>query len=314
MTDALRSTMLESLVNAATQDFRFAGDADKHVGILGPLLHGVTANLANKDYLPLSVLNLDPSNFIQSRDENRYFNNVIQGISPSEYFDVPIHGNSDHLSNLGDYLNRSHCDEKNKNRIKILNEYIKKVLEVINEDYLKLLMRVESSTKLPEAQDWLNSLNDKNDSVLETSLNKYGLRLAKLYIDFGLALLNSEVLENRREVKEKYYEPNMYDIARLFSMVIDRAITRVSWGEITNFMLKNLEMATSDMEIGQRPGLLSYLFSSRVSLLRPATHELIFQIATGCDAYKEWSIEKKRESEIQYINNRKKAFEQPGGI
>jgi hypothetical protein len=85
-------------------------------------------------------------------------------------------------------------------------------------------------------------------------------------------------------------------------MSVDRAISKQPWGKVVNFMTKNLERAAGDMEIGQLPGVQHYLFVSRLSLLRPTTHEPVFQRASSSPAFKSWTDEFQKKVAIAFAN------------
>lgn len=120
-------------------------------------------------------------------------------------------------------------------------------------------------------------------------------------------MYDPRLVENRNP--EKYSNLSTYDMSRLFSLIMDRAMTQMPWGIVNTFMLEKLSQTTSDMEIGQRSAVQFYLFTSKASLLKAATHELIYQIATSSQAYKEWTDDFKSKLQLEFEMNAPRAFE-----
>src|SRR5258708_6971423 len=102
---------------------------------------------------------------------------------------------------------------------------------------------------------------------------------------------------------DKYAQMTVYDTVRLFLITVDKAITKLPWGRSLRFLVSSLEMATTDMALGQLPGLQNYLFTSKASLVRPQTPELALQIATNTEAFKEWPEEQRNRLASHFMLN-----------
>jgi len=310
MVDSYRTSVYESLVEAMSQHEQFAGSRERTHGVLAPMLLAITSNFISNSYLQLKrIKNLDPADFIASN--SKVFDFIERKLQQAEFYKI-VNAMPDELSSLSDVPFRtrlnptetwnSFMDERSdyfvdRTRYTVVSEMTGKVNQVLTE-YLNQIARVNSVYRLPTSEEWLDALKDTDQKEEFFSL---GSRLADLYLEFWSSMYDMQLVENRTSVND--YRPGIYDIARLFTLVIDQAISKMPWGTMTKFMLKNLTLTTSDMEIGQRFGVQHYLFVSKNSLLKPATHELLLQMTTGSQSYKYLGDRRRQEYETQFLEN-----------
>lgn len=285
MVDSFRTQVLESFIDSSTQDERFAGGPKQLRNVLAPVLHGMTATLLQKPFIPLKLLNLDPNDFVTTRTQVRDFINTIEASGPgsSSFFDVRIPDELDAAERLKAFFSSSTSEYKDRHRARVMTEYSAKIEQVLQK-YLQVTMRVQSTLQLPSPDAWLKGLAATEPSVEIDGLAK---ALGDLYFDFWTEINDPSLVESRSMGQFKTL--NTYDVARLFLMAMDRGITKLPWGKIVQLASRGLALTASDLEIGQRPGVQAYFFSSKHSLFKPATHEFALQMATGSQAYKEWS-------------------------
>lgn len=284
MVDAVRTLVFESFIDAITQDERFAGGPRQLRGILAPTLHGTLAYFRKKEYMPLQALNLESKYFIESKLQHKEFKSAIENnmSEMDSFFEPWFQERFEKKGGMELFLDRSTSYYQDRNRSHVLVEYSNKLTQLLI-DYLNALLRVDSVVELPRSEEWLKSLKE---SDFQEEFFQLGKALSHLFLEFWTEIFDSRLVENRDPIR--YYMLSSYDLSRLYSMIIDRCVSQLPWGNIFQFMLKNLMLTTQDMEIGQRSAVQYYLFSSKDSLLKPFSHELIYQIATSSSAYKEW--------------------------
>ena len=94
-----------------------------------------------------------------------------------------------------------------------------------------------------------------------------------------------------------------YDTARLFLFALDRAISRLPWGSLARLSLDILTLASSDLELGQKPEFHGFLFKNVVSPFRTTTIDFLSQRVVGSHAYRELSLELKNRSQSSFAQS-----------
>lgn len=303
MVDSFRTSVYESFVDAATQSERFAASPRQLKNILAPLLHGVTSNFVHRDFLSLNSLELDSQDFIDSKIQRTEFLKLVEQGSRSSSVDFKLPEKLESSLQLDGYFDRSTSYYQDRNRAQVVTEFQSKISDVLS-TYLELILRVDTLSTFPTSEQWLNSLGEKDQWA---EFHKQGQKLADLYLEFWSELYDPRLVENKDS--GNYSELSTYDIVRIYANLVDSSIAHLPWGRVNRFVLKTLDSITSDLEIGQRPGVQHYLFNSKASLLKPANHELVLQMATSSQAYKEWSDEFKKKVESEFESHWKKAFQ-----
>lgn len=92
-----------------------------------------------------------------------------------------------------------------------------------------------------------------------------------LYLDFVDQFFDANLLELRTSGS---FTPTLYEQGRLFSYLIDSALTQVSWGRMAHFVLKTTE-ASSDLSLGQKPDYVRYSGAQIVSPLNSVTFDFM---------------------------------------
>jgi hypothetical protein len=255
--------------------------------VLAPLLHGMTATLIQKPFIPLKLLNLDPADFVTSRVQVQEFMKAIEssGTGQGSFFDVRVPEELDAAERLKSYFSGSTSDFKDRHRARVMTEYSAKIEQIL-QNFLQVMIRVKSLRQLPSPEDWLKNLAVDEPTAMTEKLAK---EMSNLYFDFWNEINDPSLVENRDAGRFKTL--NTYDVARLFLIAMDRGVTKLPWGKAVQLASKSLALTASDLEIGQRPGVQAYFFSSKCSLFKPATHEFAMQMASGSQAYKEWPKE-----------------------
>lgn len=296
LVDIFRTQLMEVLVKAVSQDRRYAETAEQRRDLLAPVLHSVLAHITLHPDLPVRELSLDPFEFgARASSQQTEFQRVLEAQSDSGpgYFPVRFGDEIGFGGMLRELLDHTVFSERERNRAQILSEYVDKAGPILN-DLLAGFLRRPSSPQLleelPHPAEWIKALpsSDGADPTKRT-----GQQLSELFLEFYQALFHSGLTETM--APQNYASIATYDAVRLFLLVIDKAITKMSWGKTQGFLQKALDLATKDMALGQSPGLQHYLFGSKFSLARPSTRELLVQTASNSAAFKEWTdVERKR--------------------
>ena len=295
--DVLRTHVYSSLVSMASQKEDFSGTALDMKNILAPFLHGITHHLKSRDYLPLGIMNLDAVDFLwgsSSRFERENFYKKVSGgnISLADYFKPGLEDLALFVPKRGE-----------PSRAEMMLKHTQKVGKIL-EEYLSIIMRVPSIHSLPSSLDWISALSEKDPL---SDLDRLGDKMVEEFRSLWADLYLPELIEMRGS---KTYEGlDTYDVARLFALIIDSAMTHLPWGNLNQFMLGNLSVLTSDLEVGQRSGVQFYLFNSKASFFKPETHELIFQLAGSSQAYREWTDGQKLKKSLEFESRSRGAFD-----
>jgi hypothetical protein len=316
MIDSYRTSVYESFVETISQHEQYAGSRDRNLGVLAPMLQAVTSNFTARSNLQLkSIKNLDHEDFIESgtgmfdflgkKLQQAEFYNGINSESEAESsaFIAPFRSSLEAVDMWKAYTDDRTDYFMDRTRATVIREMTAKVNEVLAA-YLNIMLRVDSVYKLPTSHEWLDKLDS---SEPKDELFQLGGQLADLYLEFWSGMYDPKLVENRTSAS--FRRPEIYDIARLFTLILDQAITQMPWGNVTKFMLKGLSLTTADIEVAQRLGVQHYLFISKNSLLRPATHELILQMTTGSQCYKQFGDDKRKENERSFRSNCANIFE-----
>lgn len=123
-------------------------------------------------------------------------------------------------------------------------------LQEVFEDLAFWLLRMDPKQNLDE---WLSSLQ-KGKPQLPTNLVSIKARLAKIF---------EEYTEGLSRAKTAGGEPKtIYDLSRFYVVLIDQALHRLNWGQLTNLGSALLDRATADLAFSQSPEIQKILFES----------------------------------------------------
>lgn len=279
--DSFRAQVYEGMVEAVHASPQFAGGPGESRMWLAPFQHALVAHLSGHRYMPLAALNLDASDFGVSAFERRDFyqflsrgSGVLRSLFPIKFYnEIPVDPAQSGILRSGKH---------DRSRTQALTDASAKIQSILTE-YLQYIMRVQNLDHLPTPEAWINGIEEKDN--MEPS-EIMGAKLAEAIVSLFGEMYNPSLIENIES--DEYRKPTVYDNMRLFMIALDRAISRLAWGQVSQFMIKALNRAASSMDLGQYAGLQHYLFASKQSLMRPASHEMIFQIANNSKYFKEW--------------------------
>src|SRR6185312_12581447 len=147
-------------------------------------------------------------------------------------------------------------------------------------------------------RDWVVNMpeGDPPDAVKNASA-----ALVDLYWKFQAALYDADLEEMQRS--DGYASMTIYDRARLFLVCVDRALTRLPWGHVTQYLTKAMELASSDLTISQRAGFQEFMFRSKLSPFYTVTPESVISLADSLPIVKKDDADKKERLKAQFQNN-----------
>jgi hypothetical protein len=303
MLDSLRTQWYQVLVDNLTQDERFAGSSQALKHCLTPILQAMHSQLKEKPFIPLYELNLDPHDLVLERPRYADFARRVASSEDSgkAFFDPAFLRSVDsfHSTTLGSL--------EDVGRETVLAETLE-MLQAKAQAFLSHVLRVRDVKQLPRSEDWIHHLTDE-DPLQE--LDAIGQEVLTLYFRFWNELFDARLIESRHV--SKFRPLSTYDVARLFTLLLDKAMASLDWGKVTHFMIQNLKLLSEDLEIGQRPVVQYYLFNARFSLVKVFAHEQVFQIAYSSQAFRDWSPEFSARLESDFHSSVWCSFSKRGG-
>lgn len=162
--------------------------------------------------------------------------------------------------------------EKSQNDV--MSDYTLKVESILNRA-LRLFMRLHPDTDLKmvgvwseaDMRAWFDSLSN-NDPTKELKL--LSQELIALFKDFQIEMLDPNLVKSL-PVRDAL---NHHDLSKLYSYVIDKAITRLPWGLASKFIMDIADISR-DIGLGQKPAFINYTFKNTVSLFAISTVDVL---------------------------------------
>ena len=281
---SVRGHVIETLIKSVQRDTRFAGGALMQQTTLAPLFHAIKVHLELNLGIRLEDLVLNPRDFgatnaASEADLRRVLttrDTVRRGFLPKWIFTST---KSKGLSEL--VFGDAPFVAQDRSRRDVLVETSRK-LEAQLRKFLEIYFQVGSMDTLPSPKGWLETMAPFNPQVSE----QMGKQLGGAFLDFLSTLQEANLVE---VIDAGHYSPiTPYDAARFFLLALDRAIARLPWGALTQFMASSLAVATREISLGERPHVQAIFFEERDSFLAPRTPELPIQMVINTSVFKDW--------------------------
>ncbi len=279
-----RIHVFELLIKSVSRDPRFATDPIAQQRTLAPLLHAIKAHLELNPGVRLEDLVLNPRDFgvvntaleADFRRAVTVHDTLKRGFWPKWIFAPTRTADLMELT-----LGEKRFATRDRSRRDVLVE-TSRMLEGVLREFMGEYYQVGSLDAKPSASIWLQNMTPPSLDVLES----IGKRLGTEFLDFLMHLHEENLMEVRGP--ETYELITPYDAARFYLLTLDRAISRLPWGGITQFMTSSLEVAAQEMSLGERPNVQAMLFEHRDSFLAARTPELPIQMVVNTSVFKEW--------------------------
>jgi hypothetical protein len=230
----------------------------------------VMAHLLKNPTLPVSELRISGTEFSyldQLRLEELVEIQQQQRRGRTSYFPFVIGSQKNFSSfhSLGFMENETLVQSRPRSRQDVFADTVKEI-EQIFRDMLRLYTRLPGITLKDtlnwdeaDRQTWFESLeqDDKIDAYKHLSN-----RLLEVYTNFVRDFYNPDLIEMKQSEQANF---TIYDQVRMFTFLIDKAITQLPWGLMSKFVLDVMDSAASDLSLGQKPHFINYAYTHQVS-------------------------------------------------
>lgn len=296
--DGFRTHVYQNVIRSAQRDERLSYSAEPRAMLMAPLLMAVMNNLIEHKSVPMSLVRIGANEFMARNDRDLLdFNEALLRNSRDEnhFFKVSFHTNSKTTqTSLDEFMGKKSYQRPELSRADVMTSTAQKLQGEI-EKLLRAYLQIDNLPTLDVAS-WASQLNEKweasekilqqknsNDKINHPfdprrTFRDVGANLITIYRQFAEEIRHKEVLENRMGGPER---PVLleYDMARLFLMSLDKALTQVPWGRYTRFMAELVDTAAKDLSFGMSPAMQHFLFKSIFSPFGTVLPESIIEVA-----------------------------------
>ncbi len=270
MIDGSRKVIFESILKSLNENPAYAAGPVNQKNLGAPAAKAIHDHLLTIPSLPIEEMNLNPSLLqVNSFHEKNQFRSILKSIIESQRatmgFSIPHMGAfiSDGL--LGDSNWDSEDDGMSqRTRLKVAQETMEKIKPVTVKVMAEML-RVKSLEKYPEPEKWIESLNKSDPAFL---MRDAGTAMTEALSEYIIEMYGAMVKENHAEsLNPGIPKMSTYDSVRIFALAVDKVLAQMPWENMTSFMIKNLNFAVDNLDMGHASALQYLLFESKFSLL-----------------------------------------------
>ena len=241
-------------------------------------LLGITSHVLDHGQLPTGELVLRPEQFQfyqkSHREELMRRHEVLRTGKPSYFpieMDAQARTSAGSLDNFLSGFNLGFVEERGRRHV-LADTVIK--IEKLLARMMAIYLRIPSSDQLTEIGGWGEAeitrwfvdLPEKEPVEVFAALR---VEMITLFQEFEQAINNPDL--------EDYGDIDLYSQVRLFGFAIDKAITRLPWGHIANFVV-NVASASADSSLGPRPTFRNYVSKQDLSAFGIGTSELMAEM------------------------------------
>ena len=151
-----------------------------------------------------------------------------------------------------------------------------KEIEQIFKEMLKLYTRLQKTTLIDtltwdrdDRQVWFESLQQEDQIEAYKELSN---QLLKVYMRFIGDFYNRDLIEMKQSEQTDF---TIYEQVRLFTFLVDKAITQLPWGLMSKFVLDVMDSASDDLSLGQKPHFINYAYMHQISPLSIQTSDFL---------------------------------------
>lgn len=265
-----RRRAFDWLVRSASIDARFSNGLQAQQFLLAPLAHAVHRHLKTHPDPQLNLLVLDEKSMgVKDQLQKHAFFEAWSRILQTEQVPLsplPTLPSPESPQNIfeGELFFHSPREE---GREKVMADWVHK----LSKDLEVLLARsigLKDLEKLPTSEAWMNALTTQDMNMADPMIRG----LSESAFQFTREMMQTR---SARPFFIPDAELDPYKVMRLFMVVLDRAMHRLTWGNAANFLVDGLQLAVSDLSKGQAAGVQHFLFESRSSPLSAVDLDLI---------------------------------------
>lgn len=293
LVNGFRNHLSHSMILAIQRSKEFRGSTDVKMRQMPALVLGILHTITDRGTLPPHLVKVHPEE-LGARTDKQIIDfseemNRSQKRSPA-FFPIPIEGSNSNLPTRDQFLGGGKLEVFARTRKDVIIEYSEKVspvLQALMSEYFGLenVRAIETpanwAMRLAELEPQSTSKEDGKykDYRRKNAFKAAGDALVKIYGEFSAALFSADLTEMNAS---KDYAPILdYDRARLFLVAIDRALTKMPWGQMTNFFYDVAQAAVSDGSFGLRAEVQNFLFSSVYTPLVNLPPESIIELSVS---------------------------------
>ena len=254
-----------------------SGDYQSRVTMMFSFLTALIGNLSDYPSMPLVNVAIKPVDFgLNDLDSIRDLQNDInkhsRGVKRAS-ISIPNFQNLEERVDLNSFLGLDAPLMPERNRMDLLTETSRSLIEVL-EPLMAQTLQSSTIASLTEPAAWAAGLSEKEP---KEEYKRASEKIMRIYLDFSRKLYDVNLAEMRD--RGSIQQMQIYDEARLFLLCLDNALTQLPWSYVTEFILRALDRATTDLALGQKTGLQHFLFKSAYSPLSTVTPESILSNA-----------------------------------
>ena len=256
-------------------------------------------------YLPLSQIALDASDFGAKVDQERKeFYAFLESLDSSEGAFNPSIFSEAKLSqdSFLSSIDHNYNPTLGLRRVQLNANHVKMILPYLN-DFLFRSLRFYKEFELqgdkegfPDIDQWIQNIEGMNNVSVHAEVSNF---LVQALFGYMESLFDPRMLEMSSDQKVELMRT--YDVARMYLLIIDKAITQMEWAPVLSFLLDGLKKTSADRTFNSSKPLHDFLFQNRDSLLRSATFDQLEQVLKNSESRKRITQAQSGESDERFI-------------
>lgn len=298
--DSLRFNIFNALYEGISISTDIVGNEILQKNIYAPALEGIYEHITNREYLPITELMIEASQFgLEGASEKKYFKEYLQNFSsvreqyfPEGIFVIPEQDYLQQITNL-DYQ-----PVHQRTRADVINEY-KAMMDQRIRKFANYLLRI-SDEKGFNFEKWLKELPTYTTDSIAYKYNEFKKAITADYVQFSRDIKKTDLQENRRGIE---YQLTTTEEMSTFLYILDKSLSHLKWANYINIVSSIITNATGDMSIGHNVSLKDFLFKDKKTLFSPVAHESLENRIQAVSLF-EYDLQKIKKLEIT-----KKLFE-----
>lgn len=257
-----RRRAFDWLVRSAGADARFAEDPMQQQFLLAPLAQAVYRHLSTYPEPYLEEVVVDESALgVKGELEKQTFHEAWKRMIDTEPVirtplpPLQLSEESQAMSDMGGFLEPA----SGGGRDRIVVDQVMALTRTLS-NLLGRSIAMKDWRNPPSPEEWLKSLTTQDLSQGDPAVKD----LAEAALTFFKKVTTADG-SHPFFIPSNELDP--YKVMRLFAVAFDRAIYRLAWGKVTNFLIEGMQLAVGDLSKGQSPGVQHFLFEGRSSPL-----------------------------------------------
>jgi len=284
LVDSFRTTLYQTLIEGIQESQAFLNIQNRGEDAGGILVYAINTNLKARPFLPLSLLQLFPEHYgIRNVVDANTFRQGIQLISRAEENYFPV--NFGVQSSLAELLGSESL--RNYRRSDVLSTFSTVLLDPVRQFLEKISYFKTQDGNLTPSQ-WIDLLPESGKPESAKQTKRAMLVIAHQILDaffkFAHEINDRNVHESRSRGNTR--SPDLYDISRLFMIVIDKSISALPWSSLQRTVSETLIESTKSLQLAQDRRFQNYFFQTENTLVRPGDPMTLEYVSASYPPYK----------------------------